>query len=143
MRLKVVRGELGLALLFAAVGVLWMVKGARMPLWEGFAPNSGFLPLIYGGLLSALAGVVFVHEWRRPAPDTADNLRKPFTVVAALTVAVVALPYAGFVPSVFGLLLFLYARVERLPWRSSVIASAGTAGFLYLIFKVWLGVPLP
>lgn len=143
MRSWAARGELWLALVFVAVAVVWIVRAATvLPLWDGFAPEAGFLPLIYGSLLALLAGVVFVHELRRPAPP-ADNLRKPFIVVGALALAVLALPYAHFAPSVFLLLLFLYAVVERLPLLPSVLASAGTTGTLYLVFRTWLGVPLP
>ena len=35
MRNRPAPGELLLALLFAAVGVLWIVAAARMPLWYG------------------------------------------------------------------------------------------------------------
>ena len=114
-----------------------------MPLWEGFAPDSGFLPLIYGSLLALLAAAVFVQVLLQRSPAPADDVRKPLKVVAALAVAVAALPYAGFALSVFALLLFLYAVVERLPRLSSFIASAGITAALYLIFKVWLRVPLP
>ena len=143
MQSRVAKGELGLALVFAGIGVLWIAKGARMPLWEGFAPDSGFLPLIYGCLLAVLAAAAFVQVLLQRAPAPADDLRKPLTVVAALAVAVAVLPYAGFALSVFALLLFHYAVVERLPKLSSFIASAGTTAALYLIFKVWLRVPLP
>jgi len=140
---RLARGELALALVFAAVGVLWMVKGARMPLWEGFAPDSGFLPLVYGCLLTALALAVLALELRANVAAPAESLRKPLTVAAALGIAVAALPYAGFALSVFALLLFLYAAVERLPWLASLLAAGGTTAALYVIFKVWLGVPLP
>ena len=137
------KGELWLALLFAGVGALWIFKGARMPVWgDSFAPDSGFLPLVYGCLLAGLSAAVFLQALLKGSPPP-DDVRKPLTVIAALAVAVAALPYAGFVVSVFALLLFLYAVVERLPTLSSTIASAGTTGVLYLIFKVWLGVPLP
>jgi hypothetical protein len=143
MRFIAGKGELGLALLFAGVGALWIFKGARMPVWgDSFAPDSGFLPLIYGCLLAGLSAAVFLQVLLDRTPP-ADDVRKPLTVIAALAVAVAALPYAGFVAAVFGLLLFLYAAVEKLPWLSSTLASAGTTGVLYLIFKVWLGVPLP
>ena len=141
--MKATRGELALALSFVGVGVLWIAKGARMPLWEGFAPDSGFLPLVYGSLLALLAAAVFVQVLLQRGPAPAGEVRKPLTVVAALAVAVAALPYAGFALSVFALLLFLYAVVERLPKLSSFVASAGTTAMLYLIFKVWLRVPLP
>ena len=114
-----------------------------MPLWQGFAPDSGFLPLIYGCLLIALAIALVVQLALQPAAAAQGNVRKPLIVVAALAVAVAALPYAGFVVSVFALLFFLYALVERLPWIASALASAGTTGALYLIFRTWLRVPLP
>ena len=144
MRLSVSKGELTLALVFAALGGLWIAKAARMPLWEGFAPDSGFLPLIYGVLLAGLAAAVLVQVLaRRTAPDPADDLRKPLLVLAALSAAVAALPFAGFAVSVFALLLVLYAMVERLPWLPSTVVSAAMTGALYLVFKTWLGVPLP
>ena len=78
MRLKADKGELGLALFFAAVGVLWLVRGARMSWWDGFAPDSGFLPLIYGILLTALANwTAVVPQMRRilVGADTGDRAR--------------------------------------------------------------------
>jgi hypothetical protein len=37
----------------------------------------------------------------------------------------------------------LFAFVERKPVLSSIIAAAGVALALKLIFQIWLGVPLP
>jgi hypothetical protein len=136
-------GELALALLFAALGGLWVARAAGMPWWEGFAPDSGFLPLIYGVLLLGLALAVIVQLLAARAAPAGEALRKPLTVLAALAAAVAALPFAGFAISVFALLLFLYALVERLPWLHATAVSGATTGALYLIFKTWLGVPLP
>ena len=58
MRLRVDKGELVLALVFAALAVLWITKGATMPSGRGSRPDSGFLPLIYGVLLVLAAAVV-------------------------------------------------------------------------------------
>jgi putative tricarboxylic transport membrane protein len=140
---KLLKGELALALGFAALGGLWIAKGAAMSLWEGFAPDSGFLPLVYGVLLSGLALVVVAQLLAAGAVPAGENIRKPLIVLGALAAAVAALPFAGFAISVFALLLFLYAVIERLPWLTAITVSAGTTGVLYLIFKTWLGVPLP
>jgi len=140
---KVLKGELALALVFLVLGALWIARAARMPLWEGFAPDSGFLPLTYGVLLSALAAAVLAQVLAAKAVATGENVRKPLVVLAVLTAAVAALPFAGFAISVFALLLFLYRIVERLPWLSATVVSAATTGVLYLVFKTWLGVPLP
>jgi hypothetical protein len=137
------KGELLLALVFAALGGLWIARAARMPIWgDSFAPDSGFLPLIYGAALLALslAAVAQVLAARTAAGET---VRKPLVVLGALAAAVAALPFAGFAISVFALLFFLYAVLERLPWLTAAIVSAATTGVLYVVFKTWLGVPLP
>jgi hypothetical protein len=143
MRLSVDRGELVLALVFAALAALWIAKGATMPLWQGFAPDSGFLPLIYGVLLFILAAAVLLQLLLAKDERPGEAIRKPLVILGALVATVAALPLAGFAISVFALLLFLYAAVERLPLPASVMVSGATTGVLYLIFKTWLGVPLP
>ena len=137
------RGELVLALFFTLIGALWIFRALRMPLWDGFAPDSGFLPLVYGVLLAALAAAVLVRLALAKDSSNAETIRKPLIVMGALITAVAALPIAGFVVSVFALLFFLYAAVERLRLVPAGIAAGAITGFLYLIFKVWLGVPLP
>ncbi len=137
------RGELVLALFFTVIGALWIFRALRLPLWDGFAPDSGFLPLVYGVLLAALAAVVLLQLALAKDSSNAETIRKPLIVMGALTAAVAALPIAGFLISVFALLVFLYAAVERLPMLPSGIAAAAITGSLYLVFKVWLGVPLP
>jgi hypothetical protein len=143
MRPGVNKGELVLALVIAALAALWIAKGATMPLWQGFAPDSGFLPLIYGVLLFVLAGAVLVQLVAAKDARPGEAIRKPLVILGALVATVGALPIAGFAISVFALLLFLYAAVERLPMLPSAVVSGATTGVLYLIFKTWLGVPLP
>jgi hypothetical protein len=137
------RGELALACVFAALGALWIARAARMNLWEGFAPDSGFLPLAYGAILLGLAIAVAAQVVAARAEPPAAAVRKPLAVLGALGAAVAALPYAGFAVTVFLLLLFLYAAVERLRLAPSLAVSGATTAVLYLIFKTWLGVPLP
>jgi hypothetical protein len=143
MRVSASKGELVLALVFASLAALWIAKAATLPLWQGFAPDSGFLPLIYGVALFLLAaavlGQLLATEERRPG----EAIRKPLVILGALVATVAALPFAGFAIAVFALLLFLYAAVERLPLVASILVSGATTGVLYLVFKTWLGVPLP
>jgi hypothetical protein len=124
------RGELVLALFFTLIGALWILRALRMPLWDGFAPDSGFLPLVYGALLAALAAVVLLQLALAKDSSNAETIRKPLIVMGALIAAVAALPIAGFVISVFALLVFLYAGVERLRLLPSAIAAAAITGSL-------------
>jgi hypothetical protein len=141
--MRAAKGELALALVFVVIGGLWIVRAARMPMWEGFAPDSGFLPLIYGVLLAALSLAAVTQILVGSPVAVQEEIRKPLLVLVALTATVAALPFAGFAISVFLLLLFLYGFVERLPLLNAALVSAATTGALYIVFRTWLGVPLP
>ena len=144
MRARPVSGEVGLALLFAAVGAVWIAGALGLPFWEGFAPQAGFLPFIYGVILASLSAAVLVELFR--TENEAVDLQptaKPLLVLTALTAAVVGVQAAGFGIAIFLFLLFLFAAVERLPFVRSLIVSAVTTALLIGVFRIWLGVPLP
>lgn len=137
-------GEVGLAILFAAVGAVWIAGALGLPFWEGFAPQSGFLPFVYGVMLAALSAAVLLGLFR--TENTAADLQpvgKPLLVLAALTLAVVGVQTAGFAVAIFLMMAFLFAVVERLPVVRSLIVSGLTTAMLIGIFRAWLGVPLP
>lgn len=137
--MKLAKGELALALAFAALGVLWIARAASMPLWDGFAPASGFMPLWYGVILVALAAAVAFAAQKKPE----EPVGKALVVLAVVAATIVGLKLIGFAPSIFLMLVVLFAAVERLPLARSVLAAVGTTAVLYLVFKTWLGVPLP
>lgn len=136
-------GELVLALVFALLGIVWIVAALRMPLWDGFVPQSGFMPLWYGAVLTALAAAVLVNLFLKGERRAEEPVGKPLLVLAVLAAGIAALGVAGFIPAVFVLLLVLFAAVERLPLARSALVAAATTAVLYLVFKTWLGVTLP
>jgi hypothetical protein len=144
MRARLLNGDVGLALVFAATGIVWISGAIGLPFWEGFAPQSGFLPLLYGVLLAGLAvAVLILRFFDQDGPTDDQPAGKPLVVLAALTAAVVGVEPAGFGVAVFLLLLFLFAAVERLPLGRSLAVAGATIAVLILIFRTWLGVPLP
>ena len=136
-------GEVLLALFFAVLGILWVVAALGMPLWEGFAPQSGFMPLWYGVILTGLAGVILINLFVHKDGKAEQPIGKPLVVLAALAAGIAGLDLIGFGPAMFLLLLVLFAVVERLPIGKSLLVAAGTTAFLFLVFKTWLGVSLP
>lgn len=143
MHNRLLQGEVILALLFAALGLLWIVTAFGMPFWQGFAPQSGFVPFWYGVILVGLSVAIVVNLVRQKEAAAEPPIGKPLVVLAALAGGILGLEVAGFGPSIFLLLLFLFAVVEKLPPLKSVIVAAGTTAVLVLIFKVWLRIPLP
>lgn len=145
MRWRASRGEALLGLAFVAIGVFWIVYALRLPLWEGFAPATGFLPLIYGVLLVGLATAATLVE--ATSGETASSERgpilRPVLVLLTLAAGVAGIELIGFAVSMFLATLFLFHVIERIALVSSLAAAAGTAGVLTLIFRNGLGVPLP
>lgn len=141
---RIDRGEALLALIFGALGVLWIATAFGMPFWQGFAPQSGFVPFWYGVILTGLSIAIAVNLLRSGGGASDKGpIGKPLVVLAALAGAVLGLEVAGFAPAVFLLLLFLYGAVERHPLGRAVLVAASVTAVLLLIFTVWLGVPLP
>ena len=143
MNLRAAPGELLLALFFALLGGLWIAAAARMPLWQGFIPQSGFIPLWYGITLFGLAAAILARLYLEKKPRQEEPVGKPLVVLAALAASIVGLGLIGFAPTVFLLLLVLFAAVERLPMVRSLVVAAAVTTVLFLIFRTWLGVPLP
>ncbi len=145
MKLSGLGGELALSLVFVGTGVFWIVVAAGKPLWEGFAPATGFLPLVYGGLLVVLAvaatavDVLTVRDGDEPKTPAG----RPLMILLALAAGVSGIETAGFFASMFLAMLFLFRVAERRPIVASLATSAGSALLLTLVFRTWLGVPLP
>ena len=138
------KGEAALALFFVALGVVWIGKASTMtPLWDGFAPGSGLMPLVYGLILIGLAGIVLARLVLRNAPLAEEPTGKSLLVLTLVAATIIALPLLGFAPSVFLMMLALFTLVERLPVVRSLLVAAAASAVLYLVFKTWLGVPLP
>jgi hypothetical protein len=144
MRIAARKGDLAIAGLFAVLGLVWIVESLDFPLWAGFAPDSGFLPLVYGVLLFGLSLAVALSLLLAPSEGSeSEPLTKPLLVLLALVVSVGMVGYAGFVAPLFALMMFLYAYVERLPPIRSFLAAAATTAVLVLVFEHWLKIPLP
>jgi Tripartite tricarboxylate transporter TctB family len=144
MRARLLNGDVGLAILFGGLGLVWLIAALGLPFWEGFAPQSGFLPFFYGILLTGLALAILLGALLDTGPGPGEQpIGKPLTILAALTAAAIGVELAGFGVAVFILLLFLFAVVERLPVLRSLIVAGATTAALILIFRTWLAVPLP
>jgi hypothetical protein len=143
MQGRIAIGELVLAAFFVVLGLLWVGTAIRMPLWEGFAPQSGFMPLWYGITLIGLTGVVLINLFFDKDAKPEEPIGKPLIVLAVFAAAIAGLEPMGFGPAIFLMLLFLFVFVERLSILPSVLVAAGTTAVLFLIFRTWLKVTLP
>jgi hypothetical protein len=143
MQGRIAIGELVLAAFFVALGLLWVWAAARMPLWQGFAPQSGFMPLWYGITLIGLTAAVVVNLFIGKEPTKEEPIGKPLLVLATFAAGIAGLEPMGFGPAMFLMLLFMFVFIERLSIIPSLLVSVTTTAVLFLIFHTWLKVTLP
>lgn len=145
VKLRALWGELVLCLIFIGMGVFWIAVASGMQMWDGFAPASGFMPLVYGVLMAVLAIAATVADvlTAKEGAEPKDPVGRPLLVLLALSAGVAGIELAGFPVSMFLAMLFLFRVAERLPLIASLATSAGSALVLTLVFRTWLGVPLP
>lgn len=138
-------GERALAGAFAALGLLFALQARDLNYMDEFAPGAGFLPFWLGLILLALA-IGFLLTARGPKAEEAAAPRagrKVLAVSVGLAASVALIDWLGFAVAVSAYLLYLMRGVEGRSWGLSVGLAAGTTLGIYLVFRLWLGVPLP
>lgn len=131
-------------LAFAAVAVY---EAARLPFGTARNPGPGFLPWWGGLALGVLALVLLGQALRaRPAAGPAaerGRLLKVGGLLAVLAAYVLVLEPLGYPVSTFLLVLFMLRVVEPYRWAVALGVAALAALGSYVVFAVWLQVPLP
>ena len=133
--------------LLAAIGaaVLLDSRGYPPSLTEG-APGPAFFPRLLAVLLIACAAWLAIRAWRQGSGVEARS-RIPrlgvWIAVAWIAAFLLVWPRLGTVLSVPLLVVGLMWLTGERSWRILVTVPLAFAGFIYLVFMVLLGVPLP
>jgi hypothetical protein len=138
------RGEMLVAGMLAAVGVVFVWQAALLDLGDVALPGPGFFPLVLGAALTIFAAVIGIECWRTSGSETIElGHRDVAIVIAALLAVPLVFELLGAIITL-GLLgtvlLVLIGRV-RLPLAIAA-AGLGMAACWYF-FQVLLGLQLP
>jgi|MudIll2142460700_1097286.scaffolds.fasta_scaffold746764_1 putative tricarboxylic transport membrane protein len=134
---------------FALCGLLIITGSLGMSIGRLGEPGPGFLPLIVGALLVLLSLVLFVNALRHRIAEQAamrmgrTERSKVLATSLSLILYAVAIQPLGFVLVTLLLLLFLFKVIGELGWTTAVAGTLLTTLFFYLLFGVWLEIPLP
>ena len=133
------------SVLLFVVGALVAHAGFRLPYTVEGTPGPGFFPFWIGLVMMFLSAVLCftTRSPNRPFVDSLASFRRPALVGGAFLAYVFLLKYVGLVGGLVLMTAFILGQVERksrMVWiGASVLIGLGC----HLIFKVWLGVPLP
>lgn len=141
--------ERNLGLVLAGLGALVLYDTRRLTYWYRFGPGSGFFPF-WAGLALLICGIVIVLGSRRK-PVESEGLddaagpgrKKALSFFALLVCGVVAMVCLGWHIAFAGFCFVTLKKVYRYnSWRAARI-SAGLTLFVFLVFRLWLNIPLP
>lgn len=140
----------------AAFAVIYTVLAFRLDfLGQGGTLGPGFFPQIIGVTLVILLGVEGLLRRTAPGERLSASSSTPHATVrpshgadarkiALLTIAfAAALPWAGALLSMAAFLLASLSVVHGKRWGVNLAVALLVPGLLFLLFGVWLGVPLP
>ena len=109
-------------------------------------PGPGFLPFGLALCLIILSlALIFKSRKRNVSTPfwTQRTWLRPLLGVAILIFFALVVGWVGFLITTFIFLMIWMGVIERVRWRTIISVSIGTTAALYLIFALFLDVPLP
>ena len=138
--------DLAAVALGVAVAILALWEARSLPVGTVRSPGQGFFPLALGLLLLFLSVVLLIQVLRAGAVDRSRGGSRPgqvIGVVAALAAYTALLETIGYPIATFLLVLYMVKVTHPQRWPVALAVSFLAAGGSYLLFAVWLKVPLP
>ena len=132
-------------------GAFAITQAAQIDYWWKFGPGPGFLPfwasifMVFGGCL------LLIQSLRKPrSAETAQRDPQRFSrllniaAVAGLTVlTAVAIIYLGFSIAIFLFMTLMVGVLGKYRWHVTLGIAACVSLAFYVLFALWLQVPLP
>lgn len=152
---------LGLAML--GVAGLWIRLALELP-FPAFAKSArvgpGHFPAGIAILLAVLSVILIARTWtpksRRTVSEPAGVLSEPKETPEGTRVRrnliigfglffayIVASPLLGFIPASLVFILAMTRITGNMPWLKSALAAVVVTGILWVLFVLWLQIPLP
>ena len=122
------------------VGVVALLEAFRLR--DGWL-GAGLMPALVGGVL-VLVGLAHATEPAAPVawPDAAGG-RRVVALLVLLALYIALLPWLGFLVATLLFALPIVRSLGATSWTRSLATAAAIAVAAHVVFKHWLGMPLP
>jgi putative tricarboxylic transport membrane protein len=141
-----VRREVAVASLALAFGIAAALESAKLPFGTIHSPGQGFFPWWASVTVILLATILLIQALNSHSSTARDESRRIAKVVVLLVVLAAytfLLDPLGYPICTFLLVLFMLRVLDPQRWRVALSIAVLTAAGSYVVFAVWLSVPLP
>jgi putative tricarboxylic transport membrane protein len=144
--MKMVRRDAIVGVVALALGAGAAHESSKLPLGIVQSPGPGFFPWWIGALTVLLALFLLGQALRSPfdaAAEPPGRTGKVLELLIVLAAYVFLLEQVGYPFCTFLLVLFMLRAIDPQRWPLALGVAALTSAGSYIVFAVWLGVPLP
>jgi len=128
------------------IGIIGAWSSVHLKMGTFRHPGVGFLPFGLCLILIILSLALIISRWEKGIPVpfwTRRTWLKPLLGVVILGLYALVIEKLGFPLTTFVFLLVWMGVIERIHWLKMLSISIGVTVVLYLIFGVFLEVPVP
>ena len=141
-----VRRDVAVATLALAFGAAAAFESAKLPFGTIHNPGQGFFPWWASVVVVLLATILLIQALRLRAStalDKSGRIAKVVALLVALAAYTFLLDPLGYLICTFLLVLFMLRATDPQRWPVALGVAAITAVGTYVVFAIWLSVPLP
>ena len=147
--IRVRSAELGVAAFFLIIGALVVYDSVRLGIgWADDGPRPGYFPFYLGAIICVSSLINVVRALLVPAAKNktfveVGQLRMVLMMLVPTAVYVAAVTWIGiYVSSTIFIGLFM-RWLGKYAWWKAAVVSIGVSVVFFVIFEIWLKVPLP
>lgn len=125
-------------------------EGVRIPIKTEHTIGPGFLPLVIGigmAIVSVVMLIQNIQKYKGKYQDksfiTKEGVKRLVTFIVILLASLLFNKVLGLVIPLIIFMTLVYRYIEKYSWLTSIKVAVICNVVFYLIFKIWLGVPLP
>ena len=141
-----VRRDVVVAALALALGAAAIFESAKLPLGTVRNPGQGFFPWWISVVIVLLAIILLVQvltSRSSTGPHTPGRIAKVTALLLVLAAYTFLLDFLGYLICTFFLVLFMLRATDAQRWPVALSMALLTAVGSYVVFAIWLSVPLP
>lgn len=140
-----------LTLAMLIIGIVFVIESLFLGLGSLHRPGAGLLPFFTGTCLFLILffslAVTFLTARKKKIINNrklvGHSIFKVITIIVALAVYVLLLPWLGYLMSTFLLLTFLFRAGGFQRWLLILVVAFLTVSLSYLLFSSWLNIRFP